>query len=782
MVSVGVAVVALTGMVALDTVESQASAAQSEQVMQQFDHDLRTAMMDSDSSGSVYLDEDGKYEVSSNGTISISVSNGYSEPKELDDITMGTLRYEDSAGNKFGHQAGGIWREVDGGTTLVSKPDVRYYTETNAAGEEVGRIDLSVTNHQGTAGGGEHAVTSQPVDESANVDDVIDEVGFVDEIELTVTNTPYHDAWYDFLQEEFEAVDCEENPAPDENEVCHDPANESVTVVATIDNANPFAEHVGIDPVVYGGLHTEGIGGQFGNSTSVTAYDNHDASANVTDDLFVVDDRLTLDAGADIDAVPVVNGELTKDDGSNPSVSQIAYAADLDRADPPAGYGYINTSGDGETAVYWLDEDEEEILVANVSEPFESIDDIDDELETAVDDLEYLESNGDAQDVESNNSIGAGLYYGDELNDDLNSIETGDGDAHIGIDGDVTLSDLEVKDENSAYIYTEDDVTIDGDITIKDDDRANALWVYAGSGATVRVEDDFDGVIYAPGSNLVIEDGVEITGAVIGGETTLGDHVDVNFDRSLRTAVPIPEENREIELVEEGDREPLDVTFVLDRSGSMSTNDPHGERIDATRDFIGYLDESNNDRAGVYEFNTDGYVEHELGSDLESVNDSVEATAGGGTDISRGMKTALDDYEDEPSEDQNRTMILLSDGKNNPPWSRYALWTNPEYDNAREATMAQVDRAQDMNVTVHTIGLGFNDLDEELLEDIANETGGKNVNVDNADELDSVFKAIADDVTADSDVSFDVGSAPDSSSGSSDYVIDIDEQNVVIED
>ncbi|MFC4542313.1 VWA domain-containing protein [Halosolutus amylolyticus] len=777
MVFVGIALIAITGMVALDSVESQASAEQSEQLMHQFDHDLRTALVDSDSSGSVYLEEDGEYELSNNSTITISVSNGYSEPKTLDDITMGTLRYEDSAGNRFGHQAGGIWREGDSGTTLVSKPDIRYYTETNDDGEPVGRIDLSVTNLQGTTGSGEHTVTNRPVEDSANVSDVIDEVGFVDEIELTVENTRYHDAWYDFLQEEFDAVDCDENPAPDENEVCHDPATESVTVVATIDSDNAFADHVGIDPVVYGGLHTEGVDGDHDVTTNVTAYDRN-GDPNISDDLFVVDDDLSLGDDADISGIPVINDELTRvDDDANPIVSQIAYAADLEQGDTPSGYEYINTTEDGETAVYWLS-DEEEVLVANMSDPFESVDAIDDELDAAVGDLEYLESNGDAEDVESQSNIDAGLYYGDELTD-LDAIDTSGGDVHAGVNGTVELSDLEIDGNDSAYIYANDDVTIDGNVTIEDGDRANALWIYAGSDAKVTIEDEdevnFDGVIYAPGSELEVGDNVEITGAAIGGETTFDGDVDVQFDRSLRTAVPIPEANREIELVEERSRNALDVTFVLDRSGSMEWNDPHHERVDATTDFIGMLNESDGDRAGVYEFAAPDLLGptqtlHELSSDLVSVEDNVTANEYGGTNIASGMELALDDYRDKSDEGNDRVMILLSDGKN----------SHPSYD-AKTRNLAKHD-ANDLDVTIYTIGLGFDDLDEELLEYVADETGGENVNVDNADELDDVFEDIAEDVTADSDVSFDVGSAPDSSNTSSDYVIDIDEQNVVIED
>nr|WP_241431437.1 VWA domain-containing protein [Halobiforma lacisalsi] len=860
LVAMAAVLILLTGFTAVDTVESDISQERGEQVMSQFDADLHTALIDGDASESVYLAEEGTYELS-NSTLSVSVSNGYSEPETIDDIEIGTLEYDDGEGNRIGHQAGGVWRIEGDTSTVVSEPDIRYYREENEDGDEVGRLDLSVTSLQGEVGNGEHTVEPLERGEPSSVDDAIDEVGFVDDITLTISDTPYHDAWAEFLKDEFDAVevdDCDAAPS-DTNAVCHDPDNQEVSVVATIDADNPFADHVGLEPTVYGGLYAEESEGNY-NELNVRGYDDHEVGTNSSDDLLVINDDLTLTGSSTVEAVPVLDGILDKT-GGKPTVSQITYAGGIDGSGPPADYEFINTTGDGNTEVYWLDGDTSDNLVANMSSPFDPVEPIDDELETAVEDLEYLESTDQAGDAVAEDDLEAGLYYGSSL--DPSSIDTRDGDVHVGTDGSVTLSDLEIEGGNSTYLYADGPVTIKDEVTIEDDDRAHALWVYGNSNDKITIEADFEGVVYAPGSEVEIKNNVEITGAVVAGDVKLGPHATINFDRSLRTDVPIPEENREIEVVEVGTRDPLDVTFVLDRSGSMGPgnpfssyyspstlekidgdewqpmpvddpfrnywrysgsnnrievkdengntsvldprqggrteqweeirvypddcgyfscdtyigtypnagNDPDKLRVDATRDFIGMLNQTE-DRAGIYEFATvsDTQALQELTDDLTKVEESVVGNEYGGTNIAAGMDRALDDYRTTPANGNERVMILLSDGENS---------DSNDDEVARE--LAEED-ANDLDVTIYTIGLGFDDLNEDLLEDIAEETGGENVNVDDAEELEDVFGEIGEDVTAESDFTFDIDSVPDSASGSSEYVIDIDEHSVLIED
>ncbi|MFC7231076.1 hypothetical protein ACFQMM_05990 [Saliphagus sp. GCM10025308] len=106
--------------------------------------------------------------------------------------------------------------------------------------------------------------------------------------------------------------------------------------------------------------------------------------------------------------------------------------------------------------------------------------------------------------------------------------------------------------------------------------------MYGTSETDVAVAGTVQGVVYAPGAgSLEVEHGTDIYGAIVTGtfegigepgNADGGSDLEVHFDRSLRTDVPIPEENRTLEFENVTTRNPIDVGFVLDRSGSMG---PH---------------------------------------------------------------------------------------------------------------------------------------------------------------------------------------------------------------
>ncbi|WP_170155538.1 vWA domain-containing protein [Halopiger aswanensis] len=857
LVLAGSMLILMVGMGTNDAVKGQISAEQSEQLMVKFDKDLSTSLFDNDTRHPAYLPEEGRSELINGGELEITVSNGFYE-EDLDPISIGALRYKDGSENELLYQAGGVWRVTDQTTTLISEPDIRYYEETNAEGKEVGRIDLSVTDMDGNVGNGEHTVQYKN-SSSADLERVMDQVGFVRHVEITVEDPPHRDAWVDFLKSEFDATEVGTCPRqPDTNVICED--GDSITVMATIDLENSFASQVGITPTVYGGLYADSITGQHGAPFTVTGYENHDTTDNVSKDLFVVDDDFELNSGADIEGTPVVNDSITAASG-HPSISPIGYAANLERGAAPSEYEYINTTENGSTAVFWLT-GEENALIANMSQSVETVQPVTAKLENKA--LPYLEDHEDVDPIPGRGStIDAGLYYGDEL--DVDEIDTSNGDVHIGIDkrGYIDISDIEITGGNQTFVYTNtDDRLTVGNIDIQPDDRAGAFWVYGTERAEVTVDDEYEGVVYAPGSEMTIEDNADITGAIVGGETKLGDDATINFDRSLRTDVPIPPENRNISVKDTKTRPPLDVTFVLDRSGSMGDiydsgtvtgnvwqdaplrtrrgtealldpranhsievqycnngrcgyrttiepgnsmyvvhdrtwttevrvanescdrcevttfevvdgNDPTGLRGDATRDFIGLMNESNDDRAGVYEFNDRGYELHSLSDDLEAVRQSVDVTGSGYTDISAGMELALDEYRG-PTSTRDRVMVVLSDGENNP--------RRGGSEAADQHTKRQADRAADLGVTVYTIGLGEDNIDKELLRDITTDEGEFHM-IDNAEELEEIFEGIANDVIEEeADVTFEAAMEPQIDGSSNEYVLNVDEHHVTIED
>ncbi|OAQ54820.1 hypothetical protein HTG_04435 [Natrinema mahii] len=839
-VLVGAILVFTVGMGALDSIQTQATDERERQTLQQFDHDL--SGLTNDATGSVYLEE-GQYNISNESTIHINSSNGFEELSNYS-VPMGTLRQSGESGTEYGYQAGGIWRNDGGGTTVVSEPDLRYYKDGN-----YGRIDFSIMSLSGNAGPGENSVTqynsSRPSVDTPSEDE------FVSHVEITVEETQYHDGWYEFMSDEFNATDIDtvarSKPTDcnfdadvsfDRNLVCHDRDDQTVTVIATIDGNNPFAHHVGIEPTIYGGLSADSIeDGTVESNLKVSGYTND--TTNTSDDLFTVEDGLELEGDADIEGYPVLNGMIDPSTGS--AVDPISYVWD------PNFKTNTETVVDDDDDQYkrnetWIAHLTDDVIAANMSRPFETHEGIDDEINNGA--LGYLRDNAGSDMVTEFDSTRdtineSGRYYTSEF--DVDKIDTSDGDVHIGVGDfeDDTLSGLTVTGENQAYIYTDTndlEITDDGgdkSVSVSGTRKGN-FWLYGTSATEITFDDGtaFDGVVYAPDSELTLEEDTTITGAIVAGETTLDDDVTVNFDRKLRTDIPIPEENQDITIEEA--RDPLDVTFVLDGSGSMgdvagsvtgddwhnirynswtvdpeashsleamtcshrrctspetiepggtfdanvvrikdgsdsssvalgSGNDPFEIRADATQDFISALNESNDDRAGVFEFDTNGRTLHSLSYDLSSVKSSVSVEADGGTEMAAGMSPALDQYSS--SNDNERVMVLLSDGKNS-------------YGNS--ATEEAVDDAIDKDVTIYTVGLG-NNLDEELLKETATKTGGEYYTADNAEELKDKFGLIAEREITDKEITFEVGNLPDPGESSNDYVVNIETQQVRVE-
>nr|WP_254768852.1 vWA domain-containing protein [Salinilacihabitans rarus] len=777
MVFVGAMVVMVAGMTMIDDLQGYATDERNEQNFRMVDKTLstETAAGDGKTSFDIETGDDGEYEVADRGQLSINVTNRLGESCQVSDLPLGTLEHETDRGERMAYQAGGIWRTSGNTTVVVSDPDIRYYTDTHD-GIETQRLEVSVTNLRGNVSRGEHtATTTLHKPKGAGC---IEEVRFPSSVTITVEDTPYHDGWERFLREEFDA---------DDDQISHDPDARRVEVNAPLGHTRPFADYVDLEPTIYGGLYVTGPENsdksQINGDLTVDSYDSREDTyantENTSGDLFVADtDELHLVSQATISGYPVINGDLNAT--PNSEVSPFAYRYGEDVSPEP---------------------DQADALSTELSEPFDSIDDVDDEIDAAQ---EFLES----QPGLPGGTVEDGEYHVDGDLDRSNlEFDVSDGDAHVAVGdsddpGDLALDDVDVTGGGQVHIYvTGDEIELE-DVEVPDD-RADAIWIYGGSDTDVTINGDFQGVVYAPGDgNLKIKDDTEIHGAIVGGtlgpgdgggagngagngggagDTYIGDDVEIHFDVSLRSDVPIPEGDL---TVDQEVRLPIDATFVLDRSGSMGPhctqygpfggcwnqhpgNDPDERRLDATRDFIGVLNESQGDKVGVYEFNNYGHEIHHLSNDFDSVNASLDTEADGGTNMAAGMDIALDAY-DEDGDDRERVMVLLSDGEN-----------NNEY--LDQQTRQRAEDAAEDGVTVYTVGLG-SDINDDLLEEVANTTGGKYFHVDDADDLAEIFEEeIATDVIEAAEVEFEtvtysVTSSPD------EYVIKVDESEVEIED
>lgn len=197
----------------------------------------------------------------------------------------------------------------------------------------------------------------------------------------------------------------------------------------------------------------------------------------------------------------------------------------------------------------------------------------------------------------------------------------------------------------------------------------------------------------------------------------------------------------EIRLPTEGDGSgstDLDMLLLIDCSGSMgpqgANNDPNNIRLEVSRQLVEKTGES--DRVAVISFGEYITLLTDFTNDKEVVYSAIDSV--GNTDsetyINKALTKGFEVYDSSARENAIKYMILLTDGKSSDTVSDYA------------------DNATMRNITIFTIGLG-NNLDENLLRDIATSTGGKYYHASVADDLYDIFDAIEDetiDYTTDS--------------------------------
>jgi Ca-activated chloride channel family protein len=203
------------------------------------------------------------------------------------------------------------------------------------------------------------------------------------------------------------------------------------------------------------------------------------------------------------------------------------------------------------------------------------------------------------------------------------------------------------------------------------------------------------------------------------------------------------------EITSEG----VDIVLALDVSGSMKAEDfqPHN-RLHVAKEVIrDFVENRANDRIGLVVFAAQAFTQCPLTLDYEVLLSFLDQIDFGmiedGTAIGTGLATAVARLRD--SDAKSRIIILLTDGVNN----------RGQID---PVTAAEVAKA--LNVKVYTIGAGKpgsarypvddpvfgkryvtlpNELDEDVLQQIADATGGKYYRAHSEQMLERVYQEIS---------------------------------------
>ena len=196
----------------------------------------------------------------------------------------------------------------------------------------------------------------------------------------------------------------------------------------------------------------------------------------------------------------------------------------------------------------------------------------------------------------------------------------------------------------------------------------------------------------------------------------------------------------------------IDIVMAIDVSASMLAKDLKPNRLEALKDVAGkFIARRPNDRIGLVEYAGESYTRTPITSDkniiLNSLNDiKYNTIITGGTAIGMGLATAVNRVKD--SKAKSKIIILLTDGVNN------SGFIDP---------LTASELASEYGIKTYTIGLGSNgmalspvairngkiqysriqvEIDEKLLEEIAEGTGGKYFRATNNKKLEEIYAEI----------------------------------------
>ncbi len=197
----------------------------------------------------------------------------------------------------------------------------------------------------------------------------------------------------------------------------------------------------------------------------------------------------------------------------------------------------------------------------------------------------------------------------------------------------------------------------------------------------------------------------------------------------------------------------IDIVIAVDVSASMLAKDLRPNRLEALKTVAAqFIADRTNDRIGIVEYAGESYTKTPITSDKKIVLSALNSIKynniiDGGTAIGMGLATGVNRLKD--SRADSKVIILMTDGENN------AGFIDPKIAS---------ELALEYSIKVYTIGMGTKgqalspartdragkiiydnlpvNIDEELLSEIADITGGKYFRANNNKKLKEIYDEI----------------------------------------
>lgn len=198
--------------------------------------------------------------------------------------------------------------------------------------------------------------------------------------------------------------------------------------------------------------------------------------------------------------------------------------------------------------------------------------------------------------------------------------------------------------------------------------------------------------------------------------------------------------------------EGIDIVMAVDISSSMLARDFKPDRLTAAKEVATqFVANRPGDRIGLVVFAGEAFTQSPLTTDQASVQTLLARLRSGvvddGTAIGNGLATAVNRLRE--SDSNSKVIILLTDGVNN---------------SGHVAPVTVAEIAQEMGIKVYTIGVGSNgtapypiideygrvvdvvetkvEIDEKILKDIADKTGGTYFRATDRTSLEQIYDEI----------------------------------------
>ena len=197
----------------------------------------------------------------------------------------------------------------------------------------------------------------------------------------------------------------------------------------------------------------------------------------------------------------------------------------------------------------------------------------------------------------------------------------------------------------------------------------------------------------------------------------------------------------------------IDIVMAIDVSSSMLAQDLKPNRLSALKNVAGdFIDQRRSDRIGLVIYAGESYTKTPITSDKRIVKNALneiryDGIINDGTAIGMGLATAVNRLKD--SRAKSKVIILLTDGVNN------SGFIDPKI---------AAELAVEFQIKTYTIGLGSNgnarapiailpngkfqygitkvEIDEELLQSIASDTGGLYFRATDNTSLEAIYNEI----------------------------------------